>query len=99
MSEYLTNYFSFVPFYFGLFYRLEILSLEITPTKNIRDTEDTSHLFLSLYCFLSFHKARNTSVRIVFTHKMDKLDIPDLAEKHSVPTSIFRIKCIRKNYI
>ena len=49
--------------------------------------------------FLSFHKAWNTSITIGFTHKMDKLDIPDLAEKYSVSTRIFRIKYIWKNYI
>lgn len=56
-------------------------------------------IFLLFFFFKSLYKAWNTSVRIVFTHKMDKLDIPDLAEKYSVSTSIFRIKCIWKNYI
>lgn len=40
------------------------------------------------------HSAQDT-----FTHTMDKLDIPDLAEKHSVSTSLLRIKCISKAYI
>lgn len=38
--------------------------------KNIKNTK-TLTLFVYLYRFLPFYKARSTSVRIVFTHKMD----------------------------
>lgn len=97
------NYFSVVAFVLSCLID-DIFSLKIPPSGYLPQEywkfENTSHCFyIFIVFFKSFYKAWNTSVRIVLTHKMDKLDIPDLAEKYSVSTSIFRIKCIWKNYI